>query len=404
MEDFFFEDLDCDHFSVKIPTQYLARLAQFYQLSAKSIVDIKDDRVRDCIVLTMPPLVVSCKALKRALLDSMLQAGIVVVPNPDPRVLIKSAGRAVDANLLIHILLNVSVTEVFVYGYGMKTRSFGFITELDEACRAGGSQENVFDVGRTIVDSDVIICQAPGKAGRGPQSWNFPYLTAYKLFATLGGGFGSVEFRAEDNESRMKIYPRFTHCLKATVADKLWIPEKQRTCGTFSENYRAVVQDLSPLPDSILGGVRIEATVKAPTFSSAREKAFSFFGLQRWVERGLHLKRVNPREVLQLALRCIDVLDQSSLFHGRYERVTTASERQICVDAVNLIGKSLPHVFGSQVDRVPIEGDLLENWSAVLRPAEVHPSPSPFTGFDWNQMGSRIRWRKCINSAGYTLN
>ena len=51
MEDFFFEDLDCDHFSVKIPTQYLARLAQFYQLSAKSIVDIKDDRVRDCIAV-----------------------------------------------------------------------------------------------------------------------------------------------------------------------------------------------------------------------------------------------------------------------------------------------------------------------------------------------------------------
>ena len=82
--------------------------------------------------------------------------------------------------------------------------------------------------------------------------------------------------------------------------------------------------------------------------------------MQRWVERGLHLKRVNPREDLQLALRCIYVLDQSSLFHGRYERVTTASERQICDDAVNLIGKSLPHVSGSQVDRVPIEGDLLE--------------------------------------------
>src|SRR3982751_8832 len=150
------------------------------------------------------------------------------------------------------------VEAVRIVQYGMKA-PWRMMAEKDrhfQGYELAGTNE--FDIGVMIEDPDLI----PVFQGR-PSTRD----RTYPMFGWLGSGFGSVNFHWQGH--RVKCYPRLVHALKAYASNiSMTDPRSVRSLRSRREPLCGLKQWLQQ-NRKMLGGLRIEARINAPSVTAA---------------------------------------------------------------------------------------------------------------------------------------
>ena len=387
-------DYDCDHFSIKVRTEDIPLFQAMYMLSGKFRPHLRETRGENLFALTMGPVVMLIDGGKQRVIQSMRENGVMVCSNDDPKIVAKIPGRVIDAEKLVKVLKDASIDSVFLYAFGFKSTSPDLMDKLDWACQQQGDPDNCFDIGVMIPADTVFLVRA---------TQAYSSLEQYKVFAHLGRGYGSIEFTDRQHRAKVKVYPRWVHCLKSTSLDPPLIPTKRRECRSFKEKHLRILEDLESFSSKQLGGIRIECKVKASTCSDAIAQVKDL-GIINMMQR-LDFHDIPPRDILNACREGLTVLDSLGLFQGTDANDTNPFEKQACVDYTNLVGYCLPPVFIYQVRKVMTDGDIFARWRTTLTslPRLVPLAPEGAIWSDWNEMGKWLKYRQVPTGRGYTL-
>ena len=393
MERFTYEDLDCDYFSVKIKTESISKLGHFFSITNQALGRLNDPRVRNCVAVTMDPIQILVDCPQGQLVDAFRLLNITVFANDNPYVLSRTAGKRVHADTLIRVLVNADQPYVYAYGYGMKEAGGSLLRVLDEVCLEGGSQMNVFDIGRSVhtplvqlfgvkPDSRLVGCTA---------------VQVFPVFKHCGRGKGGLSFKTPDG-LEVKIYQLWTHWVKGAMRGWFEIPLTYRQVETFTRKYSLLLSDLKSVRGR-LGGYRIEVTTRAPTLSRAMQRVtLDLFDLKHWEDKNLAVKALPVDYFFQEIDKGFKEANDRNLLSGCRQEKTTPEIRTVFVHMVNLIGQSLPWNFQKQVEDGGFEQPPWCSW-----PHRRHQPRVEVTALDDpRDMATWLKWRPSMNG-GYTL-
>lgn len=163
----------------------------------------------------------------------------------------------------IRALNSIKCTAVRVTSYGMKER-----LEADEELNLGVedhtmSGHNTFDLGVRHF-SDEIVLVRPAHKTRGMKS--------YQILVPINEGFGTASFTTtvDEHQYKVKVYSPIIHCLKAMNPPKsMFAFNDISTCQRRLAMVKRFLANLRAMDATSLTGLRIEASVKAPTLSAA---------------------------------------------------------------------------------------------------------------------------------------
>ena len=363
----------------------------------------------------MDPVQILAECSQEALAMAMRDHGVTVIEHDDDSVLSTTSAKRVSASKLAVVLQSVGLSTVFIYGYGMKDDSHFTASLLNELADRGGAYDNVFDVGVSCCQEDVVLFKPANSQEATALGLRFGVfrgpVNKYPLFKHLGGEYGSVTF---DNPAgyRVQIYQLWQHWLKAALPTDLYIPKTYGATTSFERKYAVLIEKLSR--DDIewrLGGYRIEITVTAKNFTHACRMVSPQLSLQFWQERGLLVKRVHPQLILDECKLGLRKAKEFGLFTGRASNPTQLEERVAYVDLVNLVGITLPSsgLFWWQLKRNGFDQPPWNKWprKRVIQ-ARVDVARGDVIGsYIWsagerNAMASLLKWRRAMRG-GYTL-
>ena len=400
--------IDCDFFSIQMLVEDLGRLSPFFVLTDKRPNKVLDPRIDGGIILTSDPVMLFVTGVPRgSLIRAFHSQGITVVPNSSELVLSKVRSRRIDAESLINSLVQAGALFVYAYSFGMKSKDLSLHNTLDAVCIRGGAEDNLFHIGRSSPSQAVPVFSVPERNRQGQRHWNFNYLDMYPLFKHLGGGSGSMEFKApgDRRDVRVKIYQLFTHWIKASIHTNIQVPTNKRLARSFKDRFDDLIESLKGTLRAGLsmGGFRIEVSASGQTLSEVKSSYSEFIDLGYFRERGLEVRDIQPGHIMEAAERAFIAAQNNGVFSGDGDM--TNKELNVCVDLCNLIGFTVSSKYNSFLRNTGVTLPPEQSWAALRFPVKrkAFGKPVIVNRFDRNQMAKLLEYRMCITGGGYTL-
>jgi hypothetical protein len=344
---------DCDFMSIRIRPDDLYNIGAHFILCNRCPVKIQDDRLSEalCIasepytVFVLPPEGVDRDDLREALARGFRTRGVTVVLNENPRILSRSYGRRLDAEVMAEVFQSVDLGYCFVYGFGYKMNHPTTIEKFDSICIRGGAVDNVFDIGRSFRERDIRIFQLSSAAANRRVGVVLRRKEVYPLFKHIGKGWGSLHLDVDGR--KVRAYQLFVHQLKAASC-KLAIPRSGKQGRLFRQSFLRIKQIMEDIVEQS-GGYRIEVRQTANTISAALESICHLLEPEYWFEvseddlernRGpiLEHRTVFLRDILNECTIALAIASTLMVFNRRDEHVYGYHEQAVFADLCNLIG------------------------------------------------------------------
>lgn len=279
-----------------------------------------------------------------SLIDAIHAQGHIVLPSSHEEVLIlgnvhMSIGNLADA------MITAEIEAVRVNGYGMK-----HVLIEDHVDFGNGAHPlahtNYFDFGTTWPTDNVVLFK-PTRSFKPVKRQSFPMLTP------IGKGYGSTNFKVrwplqgeEISMIDVKVYPRLIHLLKAGghTLPKV-APQKIHHLKVRESLVHRKLQQLESTTSVLWGGVRVEATLFAPTMQAAKERILGTplldihtytNGMLEHLQ--LHCQATSMESIIENGRLMMQRATSLKIFVGRHSNKTESIQRQVALDLCNSIG------------------------------------------------------------------
>ena len=172
----------------------------------------------------------------------------------------------VHVGVLVFCLKAAGCTAIRLKLYGQKTPLDGRFITREPAPGHPLSYANEWDLAVSFVSNDIWLFQPKNRKTEG--------LRHFAVMTPASMDFGTVNFKTtyRAHNYAIKVYPRIVHVLKSQkyrMDSKL--PKLSRTLRARMQTVEEVIQAMALIPPNVLGGLRIEVSVRAPTLEHAQQ-------------------------------------------------------------------------------------------------------------------------------------
>ncbi|PWN45766.1 hypothetical protein IE81DRAFT_285069, partial [Ceraceosorus guamensis] len=256
---------------------------------------------------------------------------------------------AVSMAQLVQCLQAVGCTSVRVQAFGLKAPLSLLTSNLEPADPTHPSRSlNQWDIGINIPDADILLVASTKPVAKSK-------LMSYPMLTPLGEDYGSVQLIVHWHKQQvtMKIYPRLVHTIKAAINIGKHKVETVRNVRTRLGQLNTLVEVYKKAQPADLGGLRIEATVQAPTLGEAVEwtRASPLLVLNTWVKPsteifqayGIQIKRITKSQLVENAKMMLAAAHACDLSRGRDGGSVNQADQQAVTDVSAALGWSPGH-------------------------------------------------------------
>ncbi|CEH16706.1 hypothetical protein CBOM_06635 [Ceraceosorus bombacis] len=254
--------------------------------------------------------------------------------------------QSIHLSQLVEALVCIGCTAVRVQAYGMKSSLKCVETKWFGDADHDLAGDNTWDLGAMYRTRTIPLFKPAASRATGMQ--------VDPMLLALGRGYGSVDaqLQYEEQDYRVKVYPRLVHRLKALAGKHpRWPPSSVRMSKarlSSLERKAALLQEGFEEDDYFLGGCRIEVTITAPTLNAAVKQLARtpLLALEEWLQP-------LSEELEDLQIQVIEVTPDSffaqwafmkaqqvqlRLFKRDHNAQATPLEKCVLVDFQNCLG------------------------------------------------------------------
>ncbi|SPO37041.1 uncharacterized protein PSFLO_02513 [Pseudozyma flocculosa] len=313
---------------------------------------------------------------KAPLVQSLQGNNLALEISPFPTALIKG-NQHISINTFVNALHAIGCTHIRVNAYGWKetldipgTRPLSYGNPLHPHAHL-----NTFDLG-THYHSSAITLLSPRHKD--------PRIKVYPLLTPIGKGFGTINMSITMGSLpfTVKAYSRLAHRIKANTSHQMITkPTTIFAARRRSRQAQEIFTTLSQKTERELGGLRMEATVTAPTLQQAITILSStpLLNLHAFLDPVLEeLKPFQLRQhhvfkpgYIKNCQMLFQAAEMAQIFHGRNTSPATKEMQQAVVDLLNALGwnngRHKPTKHSAQHPW----------WQSIQQTAQGSPQPSP---------------------------
>lgn len=213
---------------------------------------------------------------------------------------------------------------------------------IGEPAEAGHPQAhlNEWDIGITYKSSHIFLFK--------PALGQSKYMKVYSMMTPAGRGYGSVQRNIVYNDTtyKVKIYPRIVHVIKS-FNSRLQGETITKIAGIRRRIKASVqmIQHLHEIPESELGGFRIEVSVQAPTLAIAKQwvENTPLLDINYWYcpeteDHKLGIFVTHKKPVLDNANWMIQRAETLNVIRGDDHRTPNDVQMQVAIDILSSLG------------------------------------------------------------------
>ncbi len=337
-------EIDLDFFSVLTAVEALAEICPLgVTLASRRGHNLRDERVEELVQLVSEPLYIFARVERDALVHSLSEQKVVVVPNENELVLCSEGLLKVDVSVLQRSLVNCGCMRVFCYQYGLKSRNLAYWRVVDALCLSVPScAENKFHISRSFNGADEAgidhICLFKGFSLNG-----FVSVQRFPLLKDLGNGFGGCDIRDNISGVTLTVYATVIHVLKRHGIFNLKVPKSVADCGNLLRRLEAFYETLCGYERSNIGGFRFELLCEAATPSQALSLFGGYLDPSVWIKEGsLSAYPVEVGDYLEMIRRALEEFRHLGVARGDGSSQLSIYRKFICTDLLNYFGLCKP--------------------------------------------------------------
>lgn len=281
-------------------------------------------------------------SLKQPLLKAMMDSHLVIKPSTFPLALIKGK-QTIAVSQLMDYLVQIGCNTIRLQVYGQKRRLLTLKSNIGNLNHPL-AHLNTFDLGTMYDDPRITLVQ--------PVQYSYPKMTLYPMLLPIAMGYGSVHMNIALGKGEMyqvKAYPRLVHCIKAESGNQaLWAPDTVRRARVRHTNLKNQVKAMEITPRSMMGGLRLEVTVTAPTLMLAKDiihktpllnlDAYLYDKLEIMHLYQLRITTITKADYLANLKHLLTKAETVRAFIGRDESKLHGNKKQIILDLFNALG------------------------------------------------------------------